>query len=540
VETPPHRVPIALVTDAWGIPLTVTVRLWSADVVLQIWRAAVGRTSLYLLDADRPENSQIARWLTARLYDSNAEVRLGQYAALGIGGIRALRALRIEPSVVHLNEGHAALAALELAREAVAAGGAPAEALETARRRLVFTTHTPVPAGNETYPADVLSRVLGDLPEQLGLPRGEILGWGRIRPADPAEPLGLTVFALRTSRSANGVSRVHGGVARAMWQQVWPDRIAEQVPIGHVTNGVHLPTWMAAPMRALMDRYLGVDWVHRAADPRTWDAVEEIPDEELWAVRNQMRRTCVEFVRERTMLGHLGRAEPLAAIQSWTRPLSAEFLTVGFARRLAAYKRIHLLPHGDPQRFRTLLQGEPPVQWLAAGKAHPLDDEAKGLLQRTAAATLGAYDDEVRRRVVYVEDYDFAVATRLVAGCDLWTNAPRPPLEACGTSGMKAVLNGALNLSVLDGWWAEAYEGANGWAIPADPAENEAARDDRDRHLVLDLLEREVVPLFYDRDASGLPRGWVRRIKRSLRTNGPRFCTARMLDDYVGEVYLAG
>jgi starch phosphorylase len=537
IETPPHRVPIALVTDHWGIPLTVSVRLWGQDVVLQIWRAAVGRTSLYLLDADRTENSQIARWLTARLYDSNREVRLGQYAVLGIGGIRALRALGIEPSVVHLNEGHAALAAFELARDAVEAGAPPAEALEAARERLVFTTHTPVAAGNETYPSEVLWRVLGDLPEELGLPHEEILGWGRIHPGESSEPLGLTVLALRTSRSANGVSRVHGGVARRMWHPLWPDRAVEEVPIRHVTNGVHLPTWMAAPMRELMDRYLGADWMERAADPRTWEAVEDIPEEEIWTVRNQMRRTCVDFVRERIIADRLGRADGLAVIESWTEPLSAAILTVGFARRLASYKRIDLLPHGDPQRFRAHLQGDPPVQWLTAGKAHPLDDEAKGLLQRSATS-LGVQGDSARQRIAYVEDYDFAVATRLVAGCDVWANAPRPPLEACGTSGMKAVLNGALNLSVLDGWWAEAFDGSNGWAVPADPAQNEAARDDRDRHIVLDLFEREIMPLFYDRDAAGIPRGWVRRIKRSLRTNGPRFCTARMLDEYVGGVYL--
>ncbi len=538
LETPPHRVPIALVTDDWGIPLTFSVRLWGEEVVLQIWRAAVGRTSLYLLDADRPENSKIARWLTARLYDSNREVRLGQYALLGIGGIRALRALGIEAPVVHLNEGHAALAAFELAREAVEAGADPEGALDAARERLVFTTHTPVPAGNETYEADDLWRVVGDLADELGIPRETILGRGRIDPSDRREPLGLSVLALRTSRSANGVSRVHGGVAREMWHRVWPDRAVEEVPIGHVTNGVHLPTWMAAPMRELMDRYLGTGWTERAADPRTWEPVEDIPDAEIWAVRNRMRRLCVEYVRERSIAGHLGRADPLGRIESWARPLSPDILTVGFARRLASYKRLHLLPHGDPTRFRGLLTGHPPLQLLLAGKAHPLDDEAKTLLQE--ANSLVGLEDEVRQRLAYVEDYDLSVATRLVAGCDVWTNLPRPPLEACGTSGMKAVLNGALNLSVLDGWWAEAYDGSNGWAIPADPAESEAARDDRDRHITLDLLERQVLPLFYHRDADGVPRGWMRLVKRSLRTNGPIFCTTRMLEDYVGEVYAKG
>ena len=367
---------------------------------------------------------------------------------------------------------------------------------------------------------------MGDLPEALGLPREAILRRGRLDPSDAAEPFGLTVLALRTSRGANGVSRIHGRVAREMWQGVWPGRAAPEVPIGHITNGVHLPTWMAAPMRELMDRYLGEGWTERAADPRTWEPVDDIPDGELWAVRNRMRRLCVEYIREHFVADLLGRAQGLASIASWTQPLSPDTLTVGFARRLASYKRIHLLPHGDPTRFRELLTGKPPVQWLVAGKAHPLDDEAKALLQRTNAA-LGS-DDEVRRHVAYVEDYDLAVATRLVAGCDVWTNVPRPPLEACGTSGMKAMLNGALNASVLDGWWAE---------LPADPAESEAARDDRDRHIALDLFEREILPAFYHRDADGIPRRWMRMVKCSLRTNGPRFCTARMLRDYAGEVY---
>ncbi|MEJ2532271.1 MAG: alpha-glucan family phosphorylase [Halioglobus sp.] len=534
LETPPDRCPVALVTDEWGIPVTISLRLWGEEVVLQIWRAAVGRTSLYLLDADREENSQIARWLTSRLYDSNREIRLGQYALLGIGGTRALRKLGVEPAVLHLNEGHAAFAAFEMAREAVEVGIPSADAFRVASERLVFTTHTPVPAGNETYSADELHRVLGDYPSELDLTPEEFMRSGRINPDDTGEPLGLTVLALRNSRSTNGVSRIHGKVSRGMWQPVWPGRRTEEVPIGHITNGVHLPTWMAAPMRRLMDKYMGDDWIERAADPVTWEAVEAIPDRELWAVRNEMRALTVHYVRKRNVDFLLNAGRTRANIEDWAEPLSPDTLTVGSARRLATYKRIHLLPHGDPRRFRELLLGDPPVQWLVAGKAHPLDGEAKQLLQRTSDI-LG--DDEVRRHVVYIEDYDMAVATRLVAGCDVWINVPRPPMEACGTSGMKAVFNGVLNLSVLDGWWDEAYNGENGWAISAEPAENEAARDDRDRHRVLDLFEREVLPLFYDRDDEGVPRGWVRMLKNSLRSNGPRFCTSHMLQNYIDQVY---
>ena len=535
LETPPDQVPIALVTDEWGIPVTVTVRLWDEDVVLQIWRAAIGRTSLYLLDADRPENSQTAQWLTSRLYDSSREIRLGQYALLGIGGLRALRALGIDPCLLHLNEGHASLAAFELAREAVAGGALPDEALNQVRDKLVFTTHTPVPAGNETYPAEELWRLLGDLPEQLGLSGEEILRWGRINPDDIGEPMGLTTLALRTSRSANGVSRVHGRVARGMWHKLWPDRAEDEVPIKHVTNGAHLPTWMAAPMQELLNRYLGRGWMDRAQDPRTWNSVEDIPDSELWAVRNQMRQTVVEYVRQRDIAFYHSNGSPLESVRNWTTPLSADVLTVGFARRLATYKRIHLLPHDDPTRFRKLLLGEPPWQMLLAGKAHPLDNVAKDSLRQTYIAAGG--DDALRQRVSYLEDYNISVATRLVAGCDIWVNLPRPPLEACGTSGMKAMFNGSLNLSVLDGWWAEAYDGSNGWAITAEPAESDAAHDDRDRHLTLDLLEREVLPLFYKRDDDGVPRGWVRMIKNSLRSNGPLYCATRMLESYIHGVY---
>jgi starch phosphorylase len=531
VETPPHRVPLALVTDEWGIPVTVTLRMRGEDVVLQIWRAAVGRTSLYLLDADRPENSVIGRWLTARLYDSNPEIRLAQYAVLGIGGIRALRALRIDPAVIHLNEGHAALAAFELAREKVAAGLSPQAAFDDVREQLVFTTHTPVPAGNETYASEALWQVLDGQAESLGLSPGELIDRGRLHPGDASEPLGLTVLALRTSRAANGVSRVHGGVARAMWRTLWPDRVVEEVPIGHITNGVHLPTWMAPPMRDLLDRYLGPDWVERAADPATWDAVEEIPDGEIWSVRNTMRRHCIKYVSERVATDFLGRAQSTALIETWTGGLSPDRLTVGFARRLAAYKRIDLLPLRTDAFRRLLASG---VQFLVAGKAHPRDRDAKSRFQRIAAA-MGA--EEAHKRVAFVEDYDVAVTTRMVAGCDIWLNLPRPPLEASGTSGMKAMLNGGLNVSVLDGWWAEAFDGSNGWGLPADPAVNERARDDRDAARVFDLFAQEVLPLFHDRDATGIPRGWIQRIKHSLRTNGPRYCMARVLDDYARKVY---
>ncbi len=536
IDTPPHLVPLALVTDDWGIARTIRVPVRGEEVVLQIWRAKVGRTSLYLLDADRPENSLLGRWTTARLYESDREVRLAQYALLGIGGVRLMRELGIDPAVIHINEGHGSLAAFELAREEVEKGRlTPRAALAAVRERLVFTTHTPVPAGNETYSAEELWRVLPDLPEGVGLEREELLDLGRIHKGDHGEPLGLSVLALRTSRSANGVSRLHGEVARGMWQELWPERDPAEVPISHVTNGVHLPTWMAPPMRRVLDEYLGENWIHRADDPDTWIPVDKIPDEELWNARQAMRAQAVRFIRERSMTDALERGEDLARIEvRGGGMLSPEALTIGFARRLATYKRMHLLT-SDPGRYSNFMLGDDPVQIVVSGKAHPLDDEGKRLLTGAAARLENA--DAIRHRTAFVEDYDLAVATRLVAGCDVWLNLPRPPLEASGTSGMKSMLNGGLNLSVLDGWWAEAFDGSNGWGIPADPAPSEAERDSRDAYRLFDLIENEVLPLFFDRDSSGVPRGWIQLVKASLRTNGPRFCAKRMLDDYARQVY---
>ncbi len=533
IERHPELRPLALVTNGAGEELTVPVRIRDREVRLQVWRAELGRASLYLLDADRPENRIIDRWITTRLYDSDSEVRLAQYAALGIGGMRALAAMGIEPSVVHLNEGHAALASLELLREGVKAGISVDAAAKTVREKIVFTTHTPVAAGNEGYTAAELHNVLGHLPEELGLTPEELAGMGRIHPDDAHEPFRLTVLALRNGRASNGVSRIHGGVAREMWRGLWPDQPVDEVPIRHVTNGAHLPGWMAPPMRRLLARHLGEGFERRAADPATWEPVVGIPDEELWATRGALRRALVEFVRERTVEDRLRRGEPMAYVEEAARNFDPDVLTVGFARRLATYKRLHLLA-SDARRALGLLRGERPIQIVIAGKAHPRDEEAKGVLQRLFGLKR---EPTVGGRVAFLEDYDAVTASRLVSGCDVWLNLPRPPLEASGTSGMKSAFNGGLQLSVLDGWWAEAWNGDNGWAVAADPAPDEAARDARDAARVFDLLEGEVGTLFYERDAGGIPRGWVRRIKESLRSIGPRFCATRMLDDYARDVY---
>ena len=531
IQTDPERQPAALVTGDDGEPLTVTVPVGEEDVVAQVWRVDVGRVPLFLLDTDRPENSRVARWLTSRLYIGARDLRLGQYVVLGVGGMRALRAMGIEPGVVHLNEGHAALASLELARGELGDGGSLDEALAAARSRTIFTTHTPVPAGNDTYEPDQVAATLGRLARGVGLDLDRLLAMGRTHPDDAREPFGVTQFALRTSRGANGVSRRHGEVARGMWAQMWPDRPGDEVPIGHVTNGVHLPTWLGGPMRALLDRHLGENWLDRADDPATWEPVDDIAGAELWAARNAQRTELAEWARERSVTDRLGRDEPREYAEA--PGFDPGVLTIGFARRLATYKRLHLLVR-SAERIVDLLSGERSIQILLAGKAHPKDDEAKHSLQALFARK-GI--PEIGRRVAYIEDYDLAIGARLTRGCDVWVNVPRPPLEASGTSGMKSAVNGGLQLSVLDGWWAEAYDGTNGWALSGEVDGDHDAQDDRDADELLRLLHAEVVPEFYDRGADGLPRAWLARTKASLRTNGPAFSATRMLRDYVERMY---
>ena len=533
VDVDPERLPAALVRAPDGRPLMISVPIRGREVRAQIWRVAVGGVPLFLLDADVPENGRLERWITSQLYVADPITRLSQYALLGVGGVRALAALGIEPALVHLNEGHAAFAVLELAR-AEAARGAPLEAaLAAARKRTVFTTHTPVAAGNETYPGEDVIGTIGDLMAELCVDPEALLRLGRSHPEDDREPFGMTQFSLRMSRAANGVSRRHGGVSREMWRGLWPGRAVEAVPIIHVTNGVHLPSWVGAPMRRVLDRHFGENWWRRASEVATWAALEAVPDAELWDARCEQRAELVEFVKERSGIDRLAEHQPRAGIEAAARAFDPDALTIGFARRNATYKRIGLLSH-DPDRALALIAGRHPVQFVLAGKAHPSDEEAKRVVQE-----LFRFKDapHVAERVVYLHEYDLGMAARLVRGCDLWLNLPRPPLEASGTSGMKAVINGGLHLSVLDGWWAEAYDGTNGWALDGEVDPDPEAQDARDAAALYDLLEQQVLPAFYDRDADGLPRSWLARTRASMRTLAPGFCTGRMLDDYVERMY---
>ena len=533
VDSDPERLPAALVRGGDGKPLTIVVPIDGEQVIAQIWRVDVGRVALYLLDTERPENGRAARWITARLYIGDPGLRLAQYLLLGVGGVRALAAMGIEPGGLHLNEGHAAFAALELARLGSGDGVTPAEALERVRERVVFTTHTPVPAGNDTYPVSEVARVAGGFLDELGLAPEALARLGRSHVASEAEPFGVTQFALRTSSRANAVSRRHGEVAREMWHDLWPEVELDGVPITHVTNGVHVPTWIGPEMRTLLDRHLPADWLARTDEPSVWEAVRDIPAAELWAARSAQRARLVEHVRDRSVLERLGRGDEVGYAQAAAATFRDDVLTVGFARRLATYKRLWLLV-SDTERARDLLRGERPIQILLAGKAHPRDDEAKRMLA-------GLFEmksiPEVAERVVFLDDYDLATAALLVQGCDVWVNLPRPPLEASGTSGMKAVMNGGLHLSVLDGWWPEAYDGTNGWALPGEVDPDVAAQDARDGYELMRVFGEEVVPLFYERDDHGLPIGWLRRVRASLCTLAPAFSAERMVHDYVRQAY---
>ena len=536
IPTDPDISPAALVSDGEGRPLTVTVPIHDEEVVAQIWRLQVGRIPLYLLDAERPENSRLARWISSQLYVGDPVTRLAQYVLLGIGGVRALSALGYDPDVVHLNEGHAAFATLERARPGIEDAGNLDDALPRARDGTVFTTHTPVPAGNDVYPGEQVVEALGRYAAECGIDPWRIVELGRTHYYDTTEPFGVTQFALRSSRAANGVARRHGEVAREMWHALWDDRPVDEVPIGHVTNGVHLPTWIGPAMRELFDRHLGEGWLERAADPETWAAVDAIPDDELWAARNTQRADLVGYVRDHSTVDRLQRGEPRDYVEAAARAFDPDVLTIGFARRIATYKRLNLLAK-DPERALALFGGDRPIQLLLAGKAHPRDDAGKALVQglfstRGIAPLAGS-------KIVFLHDYDLDMAARLVRGCDVWVNVPRPPMEASGTSGMKNAVNGGLQLSVLDGWWPEAYdpEHPNGWALPGETDPDHEAQDYRHAAELYRLLEDEVVPTFYDRDGGGPPRAWLALVKASIRSIAPQFTAARMLADYSARMY---
>ncbi|HEX5646121.1 MAG TPA: alpha-glucan family phosphorylase [Nitrospira sp.] len=513
-----------------------TVEMGSRHVTAAVWRVLVGRVPLFLIDTDVPENSPENRALSARLYGGDQEMRLCQEILLGIGGVRMLRALGIAPSIWHANEGHSAFLTLERLRELAAQGTSHAEASEVVRQSTVFTTHTPVPAGHDVFPHHLMDRYFAGYWEQLGLSRDEFLQLGET-PESRGHGFNMTALVMRLSAHVNGVSREHGRVTRNMWRHFWPGLPTEQIPIRSVTNGIHAPTWISPELHNLYSKSLSPTWTNSCDDPAMWQRVMDIPDHELWAIRQTMKRKLMGFIRERARTGWMqGHLQPTQVLSRGTL-LDPEALTIGFARRFATYKRATLLFH-DLERLKQLLQNRwRPVQLVFAGKAHPADEPGRYFIHEVLSF---CQDHKLGGHIAFLEDYDMHVAKFLVQGVDIWLNTPRFPLEASGTSGMKAAINGVLNLSVLDGWWAEGYNGANGWGIqPLSEQADTKAQDLHDVEQLYRILEQEAVPLYYQRDRDRIPRGWLHMVKECIRTVAPQFCTTRMVKDYVGMLYTA-
>ncbi|MCX7608631.1 MAG: alpha-glucan family phosphorylase [Anaerolineales bacterium] len=529
------QLPVLPVLDSRGNLLKITVNFPDRLVYASIWELRVGRVPLYLLDTDLDENSPADRKLTARLYWSDIDLRIAQEVLLGIGGVRAIRALGYQPSVWHMNEGHAAFLILERARELVAQGVPFEQALEQIRRNNVFTTHTPVPAGNDEFPLWLIDKHLSNYWQELGISRDQFIDLARNR--QPwGETFSMPILALRHSDGRNAVSELHGRVTRRMWHFLWPDHAEEDVPIISVTNGVHLSTWMARRMRLLLDRYLGPDWLEHLDEPALWTRIEQIPDQALWEVRLHLKRKLVFYALERTRQRWMkGGYHPVQAIASGAM-LDPYVLTIGFARRFATYKRANLVFHDLDRLLKIINRPNRPVQIIFAGKAHPADEPGKLLIQEVYRIVKRA---ENGGRLVFLEDYDLNLARYLVQGVDVWMNNPRRPNEASGTSGMKAAMNGVLNFSVMDGWWREAYNGQNGWAIGEDVDLDPSVQDEADAASLYDVLEQEIIPLYYgDRNADNVPVKWVAKIKESMRTIAPYFSTRRMVKEYVERLYM--
>lgn len=529
-----HDSPIQQAITPAGVPCSFKVEIGHRQVTVLVWQVRAGRMSLFLIDTDVPENTPDDRALSARLYGGDQETRLCQEFLLGIGGVRVLRALGVSPAVWHCNEGHAAFLTVERIREFVTAGHSHAEASDLVRQSTVFTTHTPVPAGHDIFPFHLMDRYFTNYWGQLGLSREEFLRLGET-PESTGHGFNMTALAMRLSAHVNGVSREHGRVSRHMWQHLWPGLPEDLVPIRHLTNGIHAPTWISPEANSLYAKYLSPEWAERIDDPTIWQRVTDLPDHELWAVRQTSRRKLMRFIRERARDGWIrGHLQPMQAIARGTL-LDPEALTIGFARRFATYKRATLL-FRDLERLKQLLHNRwRPVQIVFAGKAHPADEPGRYFIHEVLSF---CNDHKIGGHVAFLEDYDMHMAKYLVQGVDIWLNTPRAPLEASGTSGQKAALNGVINLSVLDGWWQEGYNGANGWGIQPLPEESDTqAQDTHDAEQLFRLLEQEVVPLFYQRDLDGIPRGWLHIVKESIKTIAPRFCTKRMVKEYMRQLY---
>jgi starch phosphorylase len=537
LDTDVNQLPMEIAIGTDGRPVVVQIDTRGGVIRAKVWRVKVGRRDLLLLDADVEGNAAEDRQMASRLYGGDIRIRIRQELLLGVGGLRALRALGIAPGVLHLNEGHSAFAVLEAVRMRMEDEGIGFEAaVPRVSREVVFTTHTPVPAGHDRFDAVLVEEHLGPMREALGLSPETFMGLGRERPGNHDEAFCMTVLALRLSRRANAVSALHGEVSRAMWTGLNPGKPEDEVPIGHITNGVHVPSWLAPQMFRLYDRHLGAGWQQHSSEAKIWEGIENVDDGELWETHLILKSRLLEFVRRRAVDQAERRIEPREEIQRLERVLTPDALTIGFARRFATYKRANLILKDIEKLASMVNDPKRPVQFVFAGKAHPLDEPGKRVLQQIANLMR---DSQFADKFVFVEDYDINVGRYFVQGVDVWLNNPRRPLEASGTSGQKVVLNGGLNLSVLDGWWAEAYDGMNGFAIGLGRTHsNMSMHDDRDGESLLKTLREEVIPLYYQRDRDGLPRGWIKRMKRTIRTLGWRFNADRMVMDYTLKCYV--
>jgi starch phosphorylase len=526
------QAPVTPVQDEKGLTLKVRVELDSRAVWVAVWQVKVGRVKLYLLDTDLSENEEVDRHITARLYAGDAEARLQQEILLGIGGVRVLRALNCHPAVWHANEGHSVFMLLERCRELVQSGARFEDARARVESASVFTTHTPVAAGNDAFPHALIDKYFYRFWPALGISREQFLELGTL--ASAPDRYNMTVLGMRLAAHRNGVSQLHGAVCRRMWHEIWPELSENDVPILSITNGVHVPTWASPQVCRLLDRYLGKNWLEDHDNPAIWEQIDDIPDDTLWLMRRWLKHKLIAFVQNRARsrwcrdCGSPSQALAMGAL------LDPDVLTLGFSRRFTEYKRASLL-FNDMERLRRLLHNNlRPIQIIFAGKAHPNDHNGKCIIQRIYNF---ARDPRFNGRIAFVEDYDMHLARYLVHGVDVWLNTPLPQQEASGTSGMKAAINGVPHLSILDGWWYEGYNGTNGWAIQNN-SKIDGERDKCDAEECYRLLENEVIPLYYDQDACGVPAGWVNLIRQTMRFDTPLFSARRMLKDYVQQMYV--
>ena len=533
-----NDLPLELVLGEDGLPLVISIDMQHSQVKFQAWKLSVGCTTIYLLDTQLPQNEDHYRALTGRVYGGETATRIGQEVIMGIGGVRLLQALHIDPAVYHMNEGHSAFLTFELLRRRLEQGSPLREAEDWVRDHCVFTTHTPVPAGHDRFTPEIMEYVLGQYAHSLGFDSQTFLSYGRINPEDSLESFCMTVLALRMSRTANAVSELHGEVSREMWKDLRGSKTSRVAPIGHITNGVHVRGWMTRPTRRFWKTHLGPDWETRLMYPDLWKIVsdrEMISDEEIWSLRYTLRRELVEFARKRLRDQYLRVGGDGARI--FERILSPDALTIGFARRFASYKRAPLIFRDMAKAVALFNDHERPVQMLFSGKAHPRDDKGKEFIQQIQEMTKR---NDFFGKVVFLENYDINVARYLISGADVWLNTPRRPLEASGTSGQKVAVHGGLNLSVLDGWWREGFDGTNGWAIGEDASSDDPeAQDVTDADSLYQTLFDHVIPLFFNRDDQGIPRGWIEKVRRSMQTLIPIYNTDRMVAEYVTKYYLS-